>query len=269
MGFFILTMNYGRIYEELCKRGQVRHKIEGEYYEVHHIIPRSMGGIDDPSNLTTLTGREHFIAHLILTRLYPENEKVIYAAWLMANKGAIGKMRKYKVSARTYEQLKKEWHTHIIKAKTGTKLSEGVKEKIRQTKLKNPLKTRGSTGMKWFHNPLTMENKLCNVNDVPVGYVIGRINIKTEKTGQYKWIHNPMTGEYKKLKSEEHTPNGWCIGVGRGKTKSIHNPTTMDRKYISKNEVVPDGWVLGVGSLSDTHKENIRKSKIVKECKRA
>lgn len=37
-------------------------------HEKHHIIPRSLGGIDINSNLAILTFREHYIAHLLLTR---------------------------------------------------------------------------------------------------------------------------------------------------------------------------------------------------------
>ena len=35
-------------------------------YHVHHIIPKHMGGTDDPSNLTQLTIEEHAEAHRIL-----------------------------------------------------------------------------------------------------------------------------------------------------------------------------------------------------------
>jgi len=36
--------------------------------EVHHIIPRSLGGTNDKSNLVKLTTREHFVCHLLLVR---------------------------------------------------------------------------------------------------------------------------------------------------------------------------------------------------------
>lgn len=43
------------------------------YSENHHIIPRSMGGTNSKDNLVRLTGREHFIAHLLLHKIYPDN----------------------------------------------------------------------------------------------------------------------------------------------------------------------------------------------------
>jgi len=39
------------------------------YTEKHHIIPRSMGGDNSADNLVKLTAREHFVCHLLLTKM--------------------------------------------------------------------------------------------------------------------------------------------------------------------------------------------------------
>ena len=39
------------------------------YLEKHHIIPSSLGGLNDHSNIVALTAREHFIAHMLLIRM--------------------------------------------------------------------------------------------------------------------------------------------------------------------------------------------------------
>jgi hypothetical protein len=46
-----------------------RHHTRDGYVEEHHIIPLSLGGSDAPDNLVKLTGREHFICHLLLLRM--------------------------------------------------------------------------------------------------------------------------------------------------------------------------------------------------------
>jgi hypothetical protein len=62
-------MNYQKVYEDLISKCQSRHLIDG-YKERHHIIPKSLGGSNDASNLVDLTAREHFIAHFLLARIY-------------------------------------------------------------------------------------------------------------------------------------------------------------------------------------------------------
>ena len=44
------------------------------YYENHHIIPRSLGGDDAKENLVLLTMKEHYICHLLLTKMQITNE---------------------------------------------------------------------------------------------------------------------------------------------------------------------------------------------------
>lgn len=68
----------------LINRARTR-VIEG-YVEKHHVLPRCMGGSDDPSNLVALTAEEHYVAHLLLVKIHPTNAKLIYAANMMLNR---------------------------------------------------------------------------------------------------------------------------------------------------------------------------------------
>ena len=47
--------------------------------EEHHILPRSLGGKDEPSNLIWLFPEEHYVAHRLLYLENPNNEKLAYA----------------------------------------------------------------------------------------------------------------------------------------------------------------------------------------------
>lgn len=58
------------------------------YTERHHIIPKSMGGTDEQSNLVWLTAEEHLRVHLLLPKMVSENHnirKMSLAAVRMAN----------------------------------------------------------------------------------------------------------------------------------------------------------------------------------------
>jgi len=94
-------MDYEKVYNAICKRGQTR-KIEG-YTEKHHIIMKSHGGSDDPSNLTTLTAREHFLAHWLLARIFPKDYKTQAAFKMIAD---VGYGRRYTPSSRTVAEAR-------------------------------------------------------------------------------------------------------------------------------------------------------------------
>lgn len=46
-----------------------KNNLNYKYYEKHHIIPKSLGGNNLQSNLVLLTGREHYICHLLLIKM--------------------------------------------------------------------------------------------------------------------------------------------------------------------------------------------------------
>jgi hypothetical protein len=72
-------MNYVEEYRNLVKLGDGRIKGKGVYYEWHHVIPKCVGGSNEKSNLVLLTAREHLRAHLLLTKIYPESDNLVYA----------------------------------------------------------------------------------------------------------------------------------------------------------------------------------------------
>lgn len=81
-----VNMNYKRIYEELIEYAKKSRELKG-YTETHHIIPRCLLLDDSKGNLVTLTAREHFIAHWLLTKIYKdtEHEMTLLAAFTAMN----------------------------------------------------------------------------------------------------------------------------------------------------------------------------------------
>jgi hypothetical protein len=133
-------MNYQNIYDRLMNRGQENRVFENGYFETHHIIPRCLGGSDDPSNLTRLSPEEHYVAHQLLVKLNPGHAGLIWAATLMT-KGASGRqnnklfgwLRRRMVQAKTGVPRPPEVIEALRKANEGRKRgprSEETKRKI-------------------------------------------------------------------------------------------------------------------------------------------
>lgn len=70
-------MNYQKIHDSIILRAKNR-SLEG-YSENHHIIPRCMGGTNDPENLIRLTPEEHFVVHQLLIKIRPGNNSLVLA----------------------------------------------------------------------------------------------------------------------------------------------------------------------------------------------
>jgi hypothetical protein len=79
-----LQNKYTRIYFQLIEKRQNNILLkENVYCERHHIIPKSLGGTNDDSNLVNLLPREHFIAHLLLTKMVVEEHHLIKMHWAL------------------------------------------------------------------------------------------------------------------------------------------------------------------------------------------
>lgn len=76
-------MDYQKHYNLLVKKAQER-ILEG-YVEKHHILPKCLGGGDELSNLVALTPEEHFVAHQLLVKIYPNEPKLLFAVHMMCN----------------------------------------------------------------------------------------------------------------------------------------------------------------------------------------
>jgi hypothetical protein len=95
-------------YNKLCKRGQARASSRRQakkllsYTECHHIKPKCMGGSDEASNLVYLSAREHFIAHQLLVKIYPNYKRLVMALHrLMTDKQG------NKLNGKDYEWIRK------------------------------------------------------------------------------------------------------------------------------------------------------------------
>ena len=62
-----LTNKYSKWYHKIIENAKLRNLSEG--IEKHHIIPKSLGGSNLKQNIARLTPREHFVCHMMLTKM--------------------------------------------------------------------------------------------------------------------------------------------------------------------------------------------------------
>jgi len=98
----------------LIHQKQLNHP-KAEYTEKHHIVPKSFAkilnieNINNPENLVSLTAREHFVCHRLLTKMFQGKfrQKMVYAIHRLAYSDNGHKADVY-VSSRHYEQIRKQ-----------------------------------------------------------------------------------------------------------------------------------------------------------------
>lgn len=140
-------MNYKHIYMLIIEhaKSQNRHKSDGNYYERHHILPKSLFPLwkNRKSNIVLLTAREHFFCHQLLTKIYP-SDKMFYALHSFISRPNAD----YKITSREYEKLKKDFSERMKENKPnlGRHWTEEQRHKI-------------SEGTKRGMNLMTDENK--------------------------------------------------------------------------------------------------------------
>ena len=110
-----------------------------EYYENHHIIPKSLGGSNKQDNLAELTAREHFICHWLLTKMVSQDnrKKMLYAFYCMTHVKT-NKQKRYLPSARKCSEIKNAWRESIrgrVPPNKGKPMGADQKQKLREANL--------------------------------------------------------------------------------------------------------------------------------------
>jgi hypothetical protein len=110
------SMNYQKIYNTIIERS--RNRVLENYSEEHHIIPRCLGGSDDKSNLASLTPEEHYLCHLLLVKLNPNNIRLVKAAMFM-----VSSTKHVRRSNKMYGWLKRQYSDYMRGPNNPSKLN--------------------------------------------------------------------------------------------------------------------------------------------------
>lgn len=136
-----LENKYTRYYNNIINTAKNRVLVD-TYIEKHHIIPRSLQGLDDDSNIVKLTAREHFVCHLLLTKMVTGHHQDLM-------KFAVGKFIQTapgQQRAFTSWEYKKIRET-ISQVRTGKKHSEETRKKMSDLRKGKTPWNKGVTGI--------------------------------------------------------------------------------------------------------------------------
>lgn len=276
------TLKYKKWYDQLIfKRKSLsvlrKNKNNIGKYEEHHIIPRCIGGDDTDENRVILLAREHYIAHLLLLKIYESNEQfydLLLYAW---NNMTVKSSNQQRVTS-------KNKMFQILKQKVGELVSKNMKRRVN------------------MHHPVTNEYKKVLIDEVDfyisIGFVRGipqymkdavsKSNSGRKQTketiekrmSKIRGRKYPEAGKKisEKMKgrkfSDEHRKNlskslkgkklskeqsDALHSTTKGK-KRMFNEQLNESKYVRIDQIanyLNNGWKLG---LSPTHVFNLRKA---------
>lgn len=168
-------MNYKKIYDQIITNR--KNNPYNGYTETHHILPRSLGGTDDKNNLVNLSAREHYICHLLLTKIYnkkDEYHKMVHAFIMMCNVKSTNQERDYSFNSNVYKSLREDY---------SLLMSENQKGEL-----------NSQFGTNWIYNPVIKESKKVPKGLIVEGWYSGRVVDWTNHFTQMKCIHCETIG---------------------------------------------------------------------------
>lgn len=245
-------MNYKKHYDKLiltrCRL--TRKKSNNEYYEKHHIIPKSLGGSNTKENLVLLTFKEHYIAHLLLSKMYDgeAKRKMYYALWRMSSSKGDNKRI---LSASQYEICRLAGVLakikHPVTEETRKKISRGNKGKVRSEEMRNKNRL-ANLGKKYGPPSNEIREKISKGN---------KGKKRTEEDNQKNRERNlgRVHSEESKSKRSEKL-------IGRARPQEvidkINKNNTQKKKIVCSNGVIYDGSNIAAKNLG-LHQSNIYK----------
>lgn len=249
-------MNYHKIYTDLINR--CKDKKYNEYTETHHIIPKCIGGTDCKDNLVIMSSREHYIAHILLYKIYKTN-KLLYAINMMTIHNSTNRM-----TNRKYEWIRKKFvENHPCK-------QQFIKEKISKS-LKDYYESKEYLNIKNERYWKYREIRICACGCGQSFECYKREKKKYIKSSHAPTNYDKVSETLKKTLSnlsendmKERIKNsfGSCNQIERGKKislskkgKKTNQQEIMGKKYAQMNEYEFDIFI------SDK-KQNIKKRMI-------
>ena len=239
-------MNYYKIYLDLVEKAKTQALDDNVYVEKHHIVPKSLGGLNCEENIVKFTGRQHYVAHELLVMHYKHKanlgkDKTPYYKMLKALSAMIQlpaskdenglRKRLFKFNSKLYDSWKKELRIAISKQSS---------ERIQRLK-QNPEKYKDYC------------QKLSN-----------SLKKRYQEFGG-TWVGRHHSEESKQKMREQHQKNHLQAGEKNSQFGmiAIYNVETFERATQPKDQPIPKGWEQG--RFYNATPEELKQRKILVE----
>lgn len=300
-------MNYEKNYYDYVNyvKSLNRFKGDGNYYEKHHIKPRSLGGDNSKENLVLLTAREHFLAHYLLCKFTKgeDKKKMVWAFHRLCYSDSSRHIRKennFKLSSRFYEYLRKEFIKIFESGDWKKFCSERTKDRVwinngniskmvKDFELDNFLKegwVKGRLYIRGRRVKLKRQSDLKRIKTVKNNNkniqipVLDGIELLKCGRNEKVWMHNYLEDRMIPLIQVDCFLNkGWILGRAHKKKASsngqigkvaIYNPVTNEERRVDKKDLdtfLNKGFVRGRRKASEETKQKMSSARLDKNGK--
>lgn len=220
-------MNYTKLYQELiASRKLLNRSKETGIYEKHHILPRSLGGLNNKENIILLTPKEHYIAHLLLVYMYEgkNKSKMSYALFRMCQNNPYQNRKISSNQFNTSKLIMIKNCSGINGSFYGKKHTQESKNKCREAKLgdKNPSRIYGVWNKGIKMKPLSKETK----EKISLANKDQKRSLNTKQK-----MSNSAKG---KIKSESHKKALSLANLGKKLSQNTKNKMSLAHKGVKQ-----------------------------------
>lgn len=221
-------MNYHTLYNQIIINRQNNPLIG--YVEKHHIIPRSLGGSDKKHNIVKLSAREHFICHLLLTKMYKEGS----VEWIKMIKAFCCMLLRQNEQHKKQRCFNSRWYQYYRESFS------------KAQSLNQSGKGNSQFGKHWIINPITGKKKSLFPKDIQKyledGWIYGRslkrpkmsltdktidkMDLSEQEKQKLKQQNKEIRRQYKQKRKEE-----------LGKCYLFTNNKTGEKKIIPEKDI--------------------------------
>ena len=212
--------------QRLINRNPLDERLQNNsiYIEIHHIIPRSLGGLDDEKNLIELLPEEHIFIHMLRYKIFNKREDMLAVRFMLngfdssnRTKGAFKAILHNKLRVR-YAWIRT--HAQLLRKTEGWQTKDGAKRISDARKGTMPAR------------------------DTETGKIIGSIPTNHPNVISGKWVHHSKGRKQSQKEIEQKKIRQ--AGQGNANASGL-----SDEYFIQKGVEVSDifGRILSWGNM--------------------